>query len=148
MQDRREALLERLDDILAAIPGVASYAANRDDANEADRPAIRLFDADEQADDGARGRGRPGHAVNLQTMSPEIHVVVDVPINQTRTELSRLRREIIRAIAVDAELHGLCTSNGEIAYEGCVTGFAAGRSFQREMMLAFSFTYPLDPEEL
>jgi hypothetical protein len=48
--DKREVILQRLVEIAAGLPGIATAVRNQDEISEHTRPAIAVFDADETAD--------------------------------------------------------------------------------------------------
>ena len=58
--DKREAILQRLTEIAAGLPGVVTAVRNQDEISEHARPAIAVFDADETADERAVQRGHRG----------------------------------------------------------------------------------------
>lgn len=145
--DRREAILARLTVVLAGIEGVTSFGRNRDDVSERQRPALRLLDADEAADEAAFERKRPAHAPNIVALTPEIYAVVAGEADEVGPAMSALRASVIKAVLTDHELLGLCV-DGDIRYEGCATGFARGRTMNGEMLLQFTFNYLLDPARL
>jgi hypothetical protein len=136
----REAILSRLETVLAAVPGIARFQRNSIDIPEGKVPCIVLLDGDEFADDRAFGRNRPPSAPNLVTMTPEVYVVLQDNPDEVGTELNTLRDAIISAIRTDATLLGL-VHNRDIQYEGCQTALAAGRSMAGEMGLSFQLIY-------
>jgi len=69
--DKREAILVRLVEIAAGLPGIKTSVRNQDEISERARPAIVVFDADETADERANEQGYGGRAPNIIEMSPE-----------------------------------------------------------------------------
>ena len=147
MPDLREAILARLVAITAETPGVVSAGRNRVTLSETARPAIIVLDADEAAEE-EEPRGRPGHAPQLVTMTPELFVLLGAPAAEIGAELNAFRRRIVRRVLTDAELLGLAGPNGLIRYAGCATARAAGRSMEGEMSLSFAIRYVLKPTQM
>ena len=58
--DKREAILARLVEIAAGLPGIATAVRNQDEISERSRPAIAVFDADEVWRRGDRAPGPSG----------------------------------------------------------------------------------------
>lgn len=135
---RREEILVRVEELLAALSGVFS-ARNRIDIPEAKTPAAVLLDGDESAMEVTHGRGRPPSGPNLMTMTIGLHLLV-MKRATTGTDLNDLRDRVLDAILKDAELIAL-VHNKDIRYEGCQTAFAAGRTMAGEMDLFISLTY-------
>ncbi|MCW2854367.1 MAG: hypothetical protein JWM84_4031 [Nocardioides sp.] len=146
--DRREAILARLLEIAAAIPGIVLAARNRPDFSDRARPAILILDADETADDREKGRGRAANAPNLVGMTPEIHVLLGGKHEQIGTQINALRVLLLKAVLTDEALRTIVGPNGEIRYEACATDLAAGRAVEGNLGVSFTFTYPLIPSEL
>lgn len=150
--DKREAILARLKEIFAAIPGIKKAVRNSLDVPEKDRPAIVLLDADEGVDDEApdgRGRptGRPALLPIIVTMTPEIFVVTGAKAAQLGTDLNALRILIIKDVLGDETLLSL-VKDGDIKFLGFATGLAAGRSMEGEAGISFSFRYVINPSKL
>ena len=147
-QDRREAILARLLEVFAAVPGVKAAYRNRLDIAEGKRPAVVMLDADESVEDEPSGRGRPGdYGPFLATMVPEIYIILGGPAAQVGTDLNGLRRLIVKAIFADDSLIRL-TKDGDIRYLGFATGLASGRSMEGEAGISFSFRYAIHPPQL
>lgn len=147
MTDRREAILSRLLDVLAGVDGVVLAARNRAEVSESRRPAIILLDADDEADEAIRGRGRPAFGPSRVEMTPEIWLLAGGAENNAGSELNTLRARIVRAVSTDAGLQALCL-DGDIFYAGCNSRFAAGRQIEGDMLIRFAFSYILNPQEL
>lgn len=147
MPDRREDILARLVAIAAAVPGVVTAGRNRVALSETARPAIVVLDADEAAEED-EPRGRPGHAPQLVTMTPELFVLAGAPAAEIGPELNAFRRRIVRRVLTDPALLALAGPNGSVRYAGCATALAAGRSLEGEMSLAFAIRYVLRPTDL
>jgi hypothetical protein len=57
--DKREAILQRLVEIAAGVPGVVTAVRNQDELSERLRPAIAVFDGDEAPTSGSTSRRIP-----------------------------------------------------------------------------------------
>jgi hypothetical protein len=139
MVDRREEILNRLEVILPAVPGVVSFFRNEVKAPEGKLPAVILLDGDEMADEAAFGRGRPANAITVMTMMPEIYIIV-MEGDDLGTRLNELRTRVKHAILNDAQLLALA-KDGDVRYEGMQTALALGRSMAGEAGLNFSIAY-------
>ncbi len=161
-RDRREEILERLDELLEGLTITLStgtipagnFVHNRNELPAGKVPGIILLDADEVQDPRAlalpNGRQLPP-GIQLMRMTPEIYVVLDVrkPANANVGEdLNAARAAILAAIFTDGELQGIVGSNGGISYDGCVTDLARNRTMQGQLGLSITFTYVLSPQEL
>ncbi|PSJ55764.1 hypothetical protein [Pseudaminobacter soli (ex Li et al. 2025)] len=145
--DHREAILARLVEIAAGVEGVIKAYRNKSDVPERQRPAIVIWDADEQADDGDPTK-RPTNAPRRIHMSPEIYILLSGSPEGVGTLINQIRARFVRAVFSDASLKDM-TFNGEgIRYEGCATGLARGRSMEGEMGVSISFTYRMWPDKL
>jgi hypothetical protein len=78
-------------------------------------------------------------------MMPEIIVSEQ---HGAESELSAMRREIIKRVLNDAALITLVGGNGAIRYLGCQTDFGWIRSNLNAMNVQFMFQYSLKIEEL
>lgn len=147
-EDRREAIMVRLTELAATVAGVVKVTRNKLHISEEQRPAVALFDADEEADEGDMGRGRPPHAPNLVTMTPEITLLLGAAPENVGSDLNAFRVAFLKTVLLDATLITICGDNGEIRYRGCATGLSQGRNMEAEMGLDISFRYPLFPTKL
>lgn len=146
--DKREAILAQLLVVATSIDGIVKATRNKKAISEDQRPAIQIFDADEEADEREVGRSRPGNAPNLIMMTPEIFLVLGSATETVGADLNSFRAKIIKAITSDDQLRNLVGSNGEIRYKGCATGLSQGRMMEGEMGIRIDFTYVLNPAEL
>lgn len=146
--DRREGILVRLVEIAASIEGVLLAGRNLDAVSERNRPAVLIFDADEQVETPATGAGRSAAGASIVAMSPEILLVLGETAAAVGSSMNAIRAALIKAILSDSELLSLCGTNGSIRYEGLATGLSRGRNMEGEMGFAFSFRYPLIVTEL
>jgi hypothetical protein len=155
MTDRREIILARLAEILAAVPPVQAVVRNvelkvfrnRGDLYTVKRPAILLLDADDVVQLTPSNHRAPA----LVDMTPEIYVLMDLrepPNENIGPDMNALRTAIVRAIFYDQSLVTILGGNGRIRYVGTTTDMASGRAMQGEMSIRLTFTYVLRPSEL
>jgi hypothetical protein len=148
MTDKREQILQRIAAVAAGVSGVTAVFRNTESIGETRLPAIVILDGDEVADDRDMGRGRPGISPNIMVMRPELRVIVASATRDPGTVLNELRAAFVKAILEDATLISICGSNGGMRYEGCGSGFAAGRTLQGEMAVNIAFTYVFRASDL
>ncbi len=74
MIDTREAILVRLQEICAAVPGVNAAYRNRTQFAEDSRPCIAIMDGDEIADE--RDNNLSGLSPRRMEMSPEVYLLI------------------------------------------------------------------------
>ncbi|MDE2284714.1 MAG: hypothetical protein KGK33_08890 [Hyphomicrobiales bacterium] len=146
--DKREAILQRLVEIAAGLPGIATAVRNQDEISEHARPAIAVFDADETADERAEQQGHPGRAPNIVEMTPEVLILLGAKPERVGPALNEVRAKLVRAVLIDAQLSTLAGANGRVRYAGCSTHLGHGRSMEGSMGVHFTFAYVLRPEQL
>jgi len=146
--DKREVILQRLAEIAASLPGIATAVRNQDEISEHTRPAIAVFDADESADERAEQQGHPGRAANIVEMTPEVVILLGAKPERVGPALNELRAKLVKAVLTDAQLNGLAGANGRVRYAGCSTHLGHGRSMEGSMGVHFTFAYVLRPEQL
>jgi hypothetical protein len=151
MADVREDILARLLEVVASIPNIRSAQRNNVDIPEDQLPAALVFDGDEETDDAADLSMRPPNRPTVVRMTPEI--VIAEQANEVGSELTTLRRELIRRVLTDSELNEQIVKtgrfgNGAIRYLGCQTDLGWGRSMQGALRAQFLFKYSLKPEDL
>jgi hypothetical protein len=142
--DKRELILERLAEVLAAVPGVVTFGRNDPTVPESTLPAVLLLDADEEAHEPTHGRGRPVPSPNWVTMRPEVHIIVEEDPEDLGNTMNLLAERITDAVLNDSELQDLCKDD-EMAYEGLGMSLDMGRTMVGEIELTFAFTYVLWP---
>lgn len=146
MVDIREQILARLLEVAAGIPGIRSAYRNNNDIPAESLPAVIVFDGDEETLDAPDGRPVPTR------MTPEI-VVAEKTVGQVGTELTNLRRELIKAVLFDSQLNEQIVKthphgNGAIRYLGCQTDVGWMRSMHGALLAQFLFKYSLHPDKL
>ena len=146
--DKREAILQRLVEIAAGLPGIATAVRNQDEISEHARPAVAVFDADETADERAEQQGHPGRAPNIVEMTPEVLILLGAKPEHVGPALNALRAKLVKAVLTDAQLNALAGANGRVRYAGCSTHLGHGRSMEGSMGVHFTFAYVLRPEQI
>lgn len=148
MVDVREQILARLLEVVADIPGIRSAHRNNNDITAEQLPAAIVFDGDEEtvtAD--ALSRHAPGSNGVVQ-MTPEI-VIAEQTVGQVGSELTVLRRELIKGVLFDPQLVSIVKPpNGTIWYLGCQTDVGWMRSMHGALLAQFVFKYSLKPGDL
>lgn len=148
MADKRELILQRLEQIMLTIPGIAASVRNRGLRSNESRPAIVLLDADEErVTTGGNVRGRARMVPQIMRMRPEIYILMKEkrPTNEEVGQgLNVFRNEIVEKVSNDPTLISLVGSNGGIVYEGFTTDLKSGSWLSGEARLDFSFNYLLD----
>jgi len=146
--DRREAILARLEVILAGVDGIKHAFRNVPDVPETKRPAAIVLDADEVADETGEGRNRFANLAPITAiMTPEIYFKFGGSAENVGPTLNALRIKAIKAILTDETLIALVKDN-DIRYLGFATGFASGRSIEGEAGISFQFRYMVFPSKL
>jgi hypothetical protein len=149
--DVREDILVRLLEVVASIPNIRSAQRNNVDIPEDQLPAALVFDGDEETDDASDLSMRPANRPTVVRMQPEI--VIAEQADEVGSDLTTLRRELIRRVLTDTELNEQIVKtgrfgNGAIRYLGCQTDLGWGRSMQGALRAQFMFKYSLKIEEL
>lgn len=150
--DRRELILDRLETIFRAIPGIVKVARNREDVSGRSRPAIILHDGGEDsADYSQRPIGTPKDFI---TMSPQVIVLIGSPSDEVGTDINGWRAKVLPLIMQDVTIRQLCgvvygaRAGGDLRYMGCGLDTVYGETREARLDLRFEFIYPLDPAEL
>jgi hypothetical protein len=149
--DRQQEILARLFEVLKTCLDKPEHAF-RNKLNLPDhlRPAIIMFDGDENTADDVDSYGRhraPGAQAIMMDAVPEIYVFVEGKEDEVGPALAALRAKILKAIYTDETLVALC-ANGDIRYQGYATGFATGKKVEAEAGIQISFRYVLRPTQL
>ena len=145
MVDTREDILARLLVVVGTIPGLRSSHRNNVDITEEMLPAAIVFDGDETTVAGNDG-SRPSNRPLLVEMTPEI--VIAEQSDEVGSDLTTLRRELIKRVLLDTELNAKTGSNGKISYVSCQTDVGWMRSLHGALRAQFMFKYTLKPDEL
>jgi len=141
----------RLHEILATIPNIRVAQRNNPDLTEDQLPAAILFDGDEDTDDQSDQSMRPPNRPTMVSMSPAI--VLAQQSNEAGSDLTTLRRELLKRVLTDTALNETIVKtgrngNGAIRYLGCTTDLGFGRSLTGSLSARFMFRYVLKPDEL
>ena len=151
MADTREDILARLHAILATIPNIRTAQRNNFDVTDEQLPWAVLLDGDEDSDDASDQSMRPPNRPTMVSMAPEI--IIAQQSDEVGSDLSTLRRELIKRVLTDTALNETIVrtgrnGNGVIRYLGCTTDLGYGRSLQGSLQARFMFRYVLKPDEL
>ena len=160
--DRRELILERLEAIAGAIPGVVLAGRNVIDPSDNQLPAIIVLEGDEETDERDLEEGRGGTTTVREHMTPHMVITAMTPPGEVVTQtdgtiawddklgmaLNGLRPAVIKAVLNDGPLAALYGSNGRVIYRGMVSDLQAGRSVIGRFAVAFQVTYPLIASQL
>jgi hypothetical protein len=151
MADVREDILTRLLEVVATIPNLRSAQRNNVDITEDQLPAAIVFDGDEETTDAADLSMKPAHRPTVVQMIPEI--VIAQQADEVGTDITTLRRELIKRVLTDTELNEQIVKtgrhgNGAIRYLGCQTDLGWARSLHGALRAQFMFKYTLKPEDL
>jgi len=141
MAEPREAILNRLVAVCAAVPGVQAAVRNRLDAAALRRPAIIVHDGAEQLLDAPQGERRS--RLQRMELSPGVTVVVRGDDGGEAGALMTLyRSRVLAAVLGDATLIGLVGSNGGIRYESATVAPPDAEAREYRITLELVFTYP------
>jgi hypothetical protein len=154
MIDTREDVLARLVELVATIPNINLADRNNSDIDENQLPAAVIFDGDEETDEATDTSARPSTKPVIVRMSPAIEIAA--MSGTAGTDLSVMRRELIRSILFDTELNDNIVKttkigrqgNGAIRYLGCQTDPTWMRTLYGQMRVQFMFKYVLHPTDL
>jgi hypothetical protein len=151
MPDVRENILARLLEVVATIPNLRAAYRNNIDIPEDQLPAAIVLDGDEESDGASDvSMKQPHRPYNVQ-MTPEI--IIAQQADEVGSDLTTLRRELIRRVLMDTELNEQIVKtgrhgNGAIRYLGCQTDLGWMRSLHGALRAQFMFKYTLRPDDL
>lgn len=150
MADTREAILARLATVCGSITGVVAVARNALDVPGLARPAIILHDGAETNADGDTGRTRYRFAeVQRMALNPVVELRLRADTGaEAGSLMSLFRGRIINAVAGDATLQSLVTTNGQIAFQTFSIPDPAPETKEPRASFEFVFTYPLRRSDL
>lgn len=145
MVDTRELVLARLLEIVSDLPNIRSAQRNNGDIPENQLPAAIVFDGDEET------KNPEDHRTHIVQMTPEI--IIAQQSDEAGSDLTTLRRELIRLVLTDTELNEQIVKtgrngNGSIRYLGCQTDLGWARSLHGALRAQFQFKYALKIEDL
>jgi hypothetical protein len=153
MQDKREAILQRMLAILRTITpvdDVPSIHRNRGEIPPEELPALVLLDGREVIRVPTTGKGgilQP----TVFTLQPQVFVVLRPTPNDTNEGIGELlsdyRMKLLKAFKDDDSLIAMLGSNGEINYLGHETDMQTGLTMLGQMQMLFSLSYVLNPSD-
>ena len=151
MVDTREDILARLLQVLETIPNIRTAQRNNLDITDDQLPWAVVFDGDEETGDADDMSMRPPNRPTVVRMTPEI--VIAQQAAEVGSDLTTLRRELIKRVLTDTELNDNIVKtgrngNGAIRYLGCQTDLGYGRSLHGALRAQFVFKYTLKPDDL
>lgn len=141
MADIREETLKRILVIARGVNGITKAERNRLDVPGLSRPAILIQDGADsflsapQSERLAR--------VQMMELSPQIWIKVKVSEEEAGPLLSVYRNRMFLAIAQDAPLQDILTTNGYIRFEGSSVPEPTPEGQEQRMDLNIVFGYPL-----
>jgi hypothetical protein len=151
MIDTRENILARLAVIIGTVPNIKFTDRNNSEVDERQLPALVVFDGDEESNSAADISTHLPSTPSIIRMHPIIEIAT---MSATASsDLSVLRRELIRLVLYDAELNNNIVrtgrnGNGAIRYMGCQTDPTWMRNLDGQMRIQFMFAYSLNPADL
>ena len=145
MADTREAILARLFEVVAAIPGIRFAYRNNTDLTDDQMPAALVLDGEEEASN-AEDMAHPPNSPTTVLMKPEIEIVEQS--DNIGSDLTTFRSELMKLVLYDAALKQLTGSNGAIRYAGCETTFGWQQQQYGVLQMRFTFKYSLKPDDL
>jgi|GEM_PF-2444314 len=147
-EDVREAILSRLETLLATISGVDDVSRNKNLDDDTSKNRIVILEGDELTnEDEDPGSSKPANAPRVVYMQPQILLAVSDKATDVGSELSALRGQVIQAITADATLSEL-THKGRVGrYIGLESDLAFGRMMTAQMALKYRFAYVLRPDQ-
>ena len=150
MADLREQILAQLVTVCAEVDGIVATARNALDVPGLARPAIIVHDGAETNADGDIGRTRYRFAeVQRMALSPVVELRLRAETGVDAGSLMSLfRGRIINAVAGDATLQTLVTTNGQIAFQSFSIPEPAPETKEPRASFEFVFTYPLRRSDL
>jgi hypothetical protein len=144
-EDRREAVLSRLFDLITAIGDFNAAERNLDELPEGVRPCAVLIDGDENR--SADSEGRNGQPI-IMVMTPIIAIGVSGQVDDIGPNLSSLRSQVISKTLNDATLRSIIGPNGKVIYDGLTGKLSHGSLMAADAEIRFAISYPLKPAAL
>jgi hypothetical protein len=150
MTDRREMILDRIEELAKGINGVKLAERYRLVLPDKNRPAIIITNGDEQVAETLGGSGRHDPAApTVYQMMPEVNVFVSEDRKRIGPELATMRNAIIKAVLTDPILRGPDYAYRQmIQYRGLQTGVALDPHVAADLRMMFVIFYMLDPSAL
>lgn len=147
MTDKRELILDRLQEVAGGVVGVVTSERNRIEADELQLPLVSVLEGDEDTQgDEDRTRRRSSSHPYIVTATPQ--VLIRAGGFDAGTQINTLRADIIKAVLDDEELNSLALNRRGIRYVGMQSTMHLARWQFGLTALVFSIKYDLDPAEL
>lgn len=149
--DKREQILSRIHELLDSLQEdgvVNTVVRNRGELTAEDRPAIELWDADEEFDPDYtnKGRHRPAFAPTYMLMTPKIYLFEStLDYTVVGPKLNALRAQVLKAILTDTDLKQQCE---DIFLARSFPDLDRGLTQKGEMLVSIVFQYVLRPDQL
>jgi hypothetical protein len=147
MTDKREAILARMLDVLEGVQSGMVVLRNAPLSFPDSRPAIILYDGDEQAEPRDPNRGGPP-SIRRVRMVPGVVILVSSSAASVGSDMNELRAAVIHAVLTDATLLGYTINGVEVTYEGAEQVLEDGNKVEGAMNLTFAITYTLRMTDL
>lgn len=140
--DKREAILARVVQVCAALPGIVSAQRNVIDVPLLQRPAVVVQDGGEERLDAPASATHRSDAMRME-LTPQLWLFVRGSAADAGALLSLFRGRILQAVAHDQTLLDLTGTVGGIRYEGCMVVEPAPETKETRMDVNFTFVYTL-----
>lgn len=149
--DLREQILARLIVACQGVTGIAAVARNKLDVPGIARPAIIIQDGVDTRSTEAKRSATRYRFAELQMM--ELHPLIELRLradtgDEAGSLVSLFRGRVLNAIAGDAELQSLVTTNGAIWLESFAQPEPSPESKEPRLHFEFVFLYPLKRGDL
>ena len=144
--DKREAILARLLELCAGLPGIAAARRNVLDVTGLARPAIVVFDGSEERLDQPQSDNRS--AVTRFELNPQCWIMVRAGAADAGPLMSMFRSRLLYAIVNDTTLRSLTGTVGGLRYEGCTVAEPTPESKEPRLDLNFTCVYTLAMSDL
>jgi hypothetical protein len=145
--DKRELILSRLLDVLDGVQSGMVVLRNAPQIDPDSRPALILYDGDEQSEPRDPNRGGPP-SIRRVRMTPSIIALASAAAENIGTAINELRALVVHAVLTDATLLGYSVNGLEVTYEGAEQIVENGLRVEGAMALTFAITYTLRTADL
>lgn len=147
MTDKRELILARLLDVLEGVQSGIVALRNEPNIDPDSRPALFLYDGDEQAEPRDPNRGGPP-SIRRVRMTPQVVALASASAANIGAAINELRATIVHDVLTDTTLLGYSLNGVEVTYEGAEQIVEDGRRVEGAMALTFAITYTLRTTDL
>ncbi len=146
MTDKREDIIARLFDVVAAIDGFQTAERNRIDFDDTQVPAVSVLEGDEESAPYRSGRNNPA-STRPYIVSASPQVFIRVGGNDVGPTLNELRAAVIDAVHADSQLCALSLNGDGVFYAGMNSQLHAARSMIGAVALVFEIRYLFVPNQ-